>query len=1764
MRVTVMVVILALLGSLTQALVAPLVRAAVPGEVPRDLPMMAPLIPLDTLASAVASGRESGPEQPTADFTPLTDGPAVGAPAAAAAPETSLVAPVDEAVVATETPRLEVAAVGGGVLYCFKVSTGVDGRSGSVVDAGCLPTPQWTVPQHVLHDGGRYSWTVGTAPAGGGPGSVTPPRWVGHFTVNQRVGDPGPAPTDVLGPTKVNLFNGNLHTEFAGPRFEAVGGSAGVTFAYNSRQNEPGGVRASYFNDSRHAGTPDDVPVMVRSEPQVNLDWGNMWSNVPENFPWREDPMPPALAKDWFVVRWEGHFRAPATGDFRFAGAHADGARIWVGDKLVYDNPDPAAIGADFLQAGPRRDTEVPLTAGQRVPIRIELYHHSGERPRMVLWAKSTTGPDGRRSHSLPPRIVPTDWLYAQDPPPLPGGWTLGVAGSGYSRAEMLDGSVVLTDAAGGKHTWARASSGGYRPPPGEDGVVALDAGGRLSVTDKDTVSLFNVDGTLAAVSSVLDSRKPAALQYLYSGSPARLTRIKDPVSGRAHLLYYNTDNSDSCYGGVSRPKGADAAPAQKLCRIRYWDGTETRLWYVLDSLGRIENPGADIRDMNYQGEYTARYAFDNARNDEERQKAKDSLGPLVEFRNGMSYDWVARRSSPVYYGNDRTLIEYGAFYDEPPLGHPELRQRLRAVTVTGPSPDGVDLRTRPIHRYRYDVENRRAYLGVAGVEDYLRSRTVTYDDAGRVLTSTDIDGVTAAVEWNAKDKPVASVDARGRRIVNAYDHADRLTDSYGAAPASCFDGPAPTAACAGTVPHTHLGYDEGMAGLQAVLYDNPFLAGLPAVWQTGVGTVDGSLSGTWDASPPVPSAGGWSGRFTGEMRFPDAGDYGVGFTATDGVRLWIDDFLVVDSWTDKASSAVAGVYRNAVAGSWHRVRIDHYDRGGRTGELNLTWTPPGTGAAVTVPGAELAPRYGYETSKATDSTSGGTVERAPPTTVATGYADPANGIDPVFGLVVSKTSDPGGLALVRRNSFERPGEGFLRRLAEALPGGDITDPDRRGSFTYYGGDELRANPCDPGSAAVSQGGMAKSVRAAGNADGSANVAEQVYNGAGDVVAHRINNEPWSCVGYDTRGRVVTRAFPAMGGQPARTVTYDYAPGGDPLTKRISDASGSTTTVVDLLGRVVSYTDTTGVVTTSRYDVAGRRTGETTTVKGVASTLTYRWSNASRLTGLDLDGTTVATSTYDAGFLRGVNYGNGSTLAITYNDAEVPTTLTWRTPASTVTETVTRSRDRRITDGTVTDSATGAVHHSSYTYDGVGRLVAATVPHHRLTYSYAGDGGCGPNRKAGANTNRTAFTDSLDGAPAVTTTYCYDDADRLLSTSGATALAFAYDVYGNATQVGTDTLGYDSTRRHVSTTTAAGRSVRYTRDVTDRITARSVQDNAGPAQVTRYGFTSGDDGPAFVLDGSGKLLQRVLKLAGGVVLTKTYTPSPKTNWSYPSVHGDILFTADGTAARTGTIHLYDPFGQNIDPVTGAFADIPIPATAEGGMDFGWLGSRTVPVEHVASQQALEMGDRTYLPVLGRFLQTDPVSGGSANTYEYVNGDPVNSLDLTGRFPAAIAPLAPLLPELGAIGPAGWAVIGAGVVIGAGIYAIEKANEDKPAPAKAEPEKPAPANSNGKTAASDWRLGDAEHIAEHAYQKHVVDQKEFPEISSEKALADLATKVMKGASEADGTQVGLKNGRTGYTDGQTIVVHDPTAVDMGTVFRPTPQDYAAEWAKVKNS
>lgn len=152
----------------------------------------------------------------------------------------------------------------------------------------------------------------------------------------------------------------------------------------------------------------------------------------------------------------------------------------------------------------------------------------------------------------------------------------------------------------------------------------------------------------------------------------------------------------------------------------------------------------------------------------------------------------------------------------------------------------------------------------------------------------------------------------------------------------------------------------------------------------------------------------------------------------------------------------------------------------------------------------------------------------------------------------------------------------------------------------------------------------------------------------------------------------------------------------------------------------------------------------------------------------------------------------------------------------------------------------------------------------------------------------------------------------------------------------------------------------------------------------RYGHSSSDDTSDFLTDAAGAVIEQTIPLPGGVLLTRR---SASEVWSYPNIHGDLIATAGTSGAKQGTTIHYDPFGQ----VMGEPPD-----NSSFNFDYGWLGQHLRGYEHAFPIATIEMGARQYVPGLGRFLEVDPVEGGSANDYDYALGDPCNNYDLDGR------------------------------------------------------------------------------------------------------------------------------------------------------------------------
>lgn len=169
---------------------------------------------------------------------------------------------------------------------------------------------------------------------------------------------------------------------------------------------------------------------------------------------------------------------------------------------------------------------------------------------------------------------------------------------------------------------------------------------------------------------------------------------------------------------------------------------------------------------------------------------------------------------------------------------------------------------------------------------------------------------------------------------------------------------------------------------------------------------------------------------------------------------------------------------------------------------------------------------------------------------------------------------------------------------------------------------------------------------------------------ASQVGPHTAATATWTCSAFDARGRT-TQVRHEVDGATAgnagkRTVTYDHAVGGDPLTSSVSDSAGTVTTRVDLLGRVLVYTDVHGLTTSTDYDQAGRAHTLTTgrTAGGtVLSTQQFAFDSGGRLSQQRFNGQLIAVPSYNsAGEVATVDYpasstagqaGNGTSGALT-------------------------------------------------------------------------------------------------------------------------------------------------------------------------------------------------------------------------------------------------------------------------------------------------------------------------------------------------------------------------------------------------------------------------------------------------------------------------------------------------------------------------------------
>jgi hypothetical protein len=124
------------------------------------------------------------------------------------------------------------------------------------------------------------------------------------------------------------------------------------------------GLPGTYYDNTNFTGT-------TRSRTDATV-----------NFAWAGTPYSP-LGADTFSVRWIGQVEAPATANYTFCVNHDDGARLWVNNVQVVNN----WVNTGVIE---HCSSPISMTAGQRLPIKMEMYDNTGSATAQLKWSSPT------------------------------------------------------------------------------------------------------------------------------------------------------------------------------------------------------------------------------------------------------------------------------------------------------------------------------------------------------------------------------------------------------------------------------------------------------------------------------------------------------------------------------------------------------------------------------------------------------------------------------------------------------------------------------------------------------------------------------------------------------------------------------------------------------------------------------------------------------------------------------------------------------------------------------------------------------------------------------------------------------------------------------------------------------------------------------------------------------------------------------------------------------------------------------------------------------------------------------------------------------------------------------------------------------------------------------------------------------------------------------------------------------------------------------
>lgn len=482
---------------------------------------------------------------------------------------------------------------------------------------------------------------------------------------------------------------------------------------------------------------------------------------------------------------------------------------------------------------------------------------------------------------------------------------------------------------------------------------------------------------------------------------------------------------------------------------------------------------------------------------------------------------------------------------------------------------------------------------------------------------------------------------------------------------------------------------------------------------------------------------------------------------------------------------------------------------------------------------------------------------------------------------------------------------------------------------------------------------------------------------AGESATLQATNTRTMNYSYDSSGRLKSAGGSANFGAALPSTTYEYSLTNGLLSNVVANQSEKLTVSYswNRLGELISYRDSTGINSESRYDVDGRLSSRS----DGAGTQNYTYSGTTGKLGTltDTSGMNFTAEYTSAGQLKSVGYPNGMTATYNYDP----------TGEKTAVEYVKNSNCgcRWYTDAVVPTihgqwaKQTSTFSKQAYSYDAAGRLT-------QVQNTPAGEGCTTHAYRYDQDGNRTTLTTispnskgecaSTGGANEA---HWYDAADRLIDDGTV------YDPAGDlAALPGADNTGganlastfYSDSK--LDSQSEEGETTGYLLDPEQR-PRETVLSGLTNATITTHYAGSGYRPSWTVTEPGGEWVREIYGIEGNVAAIETN--AQPTSLEIANLHGDVVATASPSATATTLASTADATEFGV-PTGGR------PPTA------WWLGAFGLTTQEYSG--TLMMGGRAYQPQLGRFLQPNPNPAGSEDAYSYLSNDPVDSRDPSGE------------------------------------------------------------------------------------------------------------------------------------------------------------------------